>query len=87
MVLSSTFLLLSTGLTLVWAIIPSYNDIHTRASDPCAAIGGKKWVSPKEVRTCFSSIRVNQDLKTNVRGLEANDSFLHTHLDTYVTFR
>ena len=40
-----------------------------RAADPCAAIGGQKWVSPKAVRNCFTSIKVNETLKANVCGL------------------
>lgn len=40
-----------------------------RAADPCAAIGGQNWVSPKAVRDCFTSIKVNETLKANVCGL------------------
>lgn len=34
--------------------------------DPCAAIAGKKWVAPKEVRACFGSFKVDPTLKSNV---------------------
>lgn len=43
--------------------------VISRAADPCAVIGGQKWVSPKAVRDCFTSIKVNETLKANVRTL------------------
>lgn len=36
------------------------------ASDPCAAIAGKKWVAPKDVRACFTSFQVDPEIKANV---------------------
>ena len=40
---------------------------NARASiDPCAAIAGKKWVAPSDVRACFASFQVDPDEKTNV---------------------
>lgn len=42
------------------------SDVSGRTVDPCAAIGGKKWVSPREVRACYSSFKVNGTIKTNV---------------------
>lgn len=42
------------------------NALITRASDPCAAIAGQKWVAPKDVRACFTSFAVDPDLKSNV---------------------
>jgi hypothetical protein len=41
--------------------------VFPRADDPCAAIGGQKWVSPKAVRECYNFFPVNQTLKDNVR--------------------
>lgn len=38
--------------------------------DPCAEISGKKWVSPGEVRACFTSFPVEPLVKANVRDLE-----------------
>lgn len=49
------------------AVAASASDVSARAADPCAAIGGKKWVSPKEVRACYSSFKVDSAKKTNVR--------------------
>lgn len=37
-----------------------------RASDPCAAIAGQKWVAPSDVRACFNSIPVDASTKANV---------------------
>ena len=39
----------------------------TLAQDPCAAIGGKKWVKPSEVRACYTSFPVVEAEKTNAR--------------------
>lgn len=35
-------------------------------SDPCAKIAGQKWVSPRDVRACYSSFKVDQKEKSNV---------------------
>ena len=42
-------------------------DVSTRGADPCAAIGGQKWVAPGALRACFESFAVNQTIKENVR--------------------
>jgi dolichol kinase len=36
------------------------------AGDPCAAIAGKKWVSPQQARSCLGSFSVDKDIKDNV---------------------
>ena len=46
--------------------LPSIKD--ARAPDPCAAIAGKKWVAPSDVRACFTSFQVDPAEKTNVGG-------------------
>ncbi|KAK7057101.1 hypothetical protein R3P38DRAFT_2839312 [Favolaschia claudopus] len=38
------------------------------AQDPCAAIAGKKWVSPQEARACMFSFPVDQDRKSSVNS-------------------
>lgn len=38
-----------------------------RAIDPCAAIGGQKWVAPSALRACFTSVQVDPTIKQNVR--------------------
>lgn len=61
-----TAVALATGLRfdLVSAVVV---DVSARAADPCAAIGGQKWVAPGAVRACFESFAVNQTIKNNVR--------------------
>ena len=44
--------------------LPSIKD--ARAADPCAAIAGRKWVAPSDVRACFTSFQVDPAEKTNV---------------------
>ena len=34
--------------------------------DPCAAISGKKWVAPSDVRACFTSFKVDPVEQANV---------------------
>jgi hypothetical protein len=41
-------------------------DKAVAAADPCAAIGGQKWVAPSAVRACFQSFPVNETIKSNV---------------------
>lgn len=43
--------------------------LDARAADPCAAIAGQKWVAPRDVRACFTSFKVDPEIKANVRGL------------------
>jgi len=45
------------------------SDVATRQSDPCAKVGGQKWVSPSDLRACFTSVPVDPVLKENVRLL------------------
>lgn len=48
---------------------PLIDDQLSKRADPCAAIGGQKWVAPSAVRACFQSIPVNQTIKANVSFL------------------
>ena len=45
---------------------PVIDNQFSKRADPCAAIGGEKWVAPSAVRACFESIPVNQTIKANV---------------------
>ena len=38
-------------------------------TDPCAAISGKKWVAPSDVRACFTSFKVDKVEKDNVSAI------------------
>lgn len=41
-------------------------------ADPCAAIGGQKWVAPSDVRKCFTSFAVDPAVKANVSSLSCH---------------
>jgi hypothetical protein len=41
----------------------------TAEIDPCAAIAGRKWVSPREARSCMFSFPVDPEIKANVNTL------------------
>jgi hypothetical protein len=36
--------------------------------DSCAALAGKRWVAPSDVRKCFRSFEVDEAIKSNVRS-------------------
>ena len=58
---------------------PGFLDIkHSWVTDPCAAISGKKWVAPSDVRACFTSFEVNQVEKANV-GATYSPPYLPFH--------
>jgi hypothetical protein len=40
--------------------------VQAAPADPCAAIGGKKWVAPSEVRACYKSFKLDNSVKNNV---------------------
>ncbi|RDB28060.1 Peptidase S41 family protein ustP [Hypsizygus marmoreus] len=61
------------SLSLVGAVT-----LDTRAPDPCAAIAGKKWVAPKDVRACYSSIKVDPTLKANIIDVVNKTLAFHT---------
>ncbi|KAF5378755.1 hypothetical protein D9615_006970 [Tricholomella constricta] len=61
MVSTPKFLAAFVGLSLVGAAV-----LEERAPDPCAAIAGKKWVAPRDVRACYSSIKVDEMIKSNI---------------------
>ena len=56
-------------LFLALSAIPDAGQLTIQQSggiDPCATIAGKKWVSPSEVRACFTSFKVDPVEKENV---------------------
>jgi len=57
--LSGVLVLVVLGAIVNGSVLP-------RASDPCAAIGGQKWVAPGAVRDCYNAVKVNETLKDNV---------------------
>ena len=48
--------------------------------DPCAKIAGQKWVSPRDVRACYSSFPVDQKEKSNI--IEVINKTLAFHAST-----
>jgi hypothetical protein len=55
-------------LVLVTSVVVSDNVFSTPSEvpDPCAAIAGKVWVPPQDVRACFVSFDVDPEIKANV---------------------
>ncbi|KJA25540.1 hypothetical protein HYPSUDRAFT_64718 [Hypholoma sublateritium FD-334 SS-4] len=56
-------------------------DVPDHSVDPCAAIGDKKWVSPREVRACYSSFKVNGAIKTNILDVAEKTAAFHTSVN------
>ncbi|KAI0792260.1 hypothetical protein C8Q75DRAFT_792008 [Abortiporus biennis] len=71
---------LIAGLTRpVYADAPSI--LTERASDPCAAIAGQKWVAPKDVRACFTSFKVDPVVKANIVDVVNKTLAFHTSVN------
>ncbi|KAK7044505.1 peptidase S41 family protein ustP [Favolaschia claudopus] len=49
--------------------------------DPCAAIGGKKWVAPADVRACYSSFKVDAAIKSNILEVVSKTLAFHTSVN------
>ncbi|TFK48991.1 hypothetical protein OE88DRAFT_1737208 [Heliocybe sulcata] len=52
--------------------------------DPCAGIGGKKWVSPGDVRRCFESFPVDPKVKANIIEVVNKTLAFHTSVNYQV---
>ncbi|KAJ7126237.1 hypothetical protein C8R44DRAFT_781419 [Mycena epipterygia] len=50
-------------------------------NDPCAVIGGQKWVAPKDVRACLSSFKVDPTIKTNILDVVSKTLAFHTSVN------
>ncbi|KAJ7680424.1 hypothetical protein DFH06DRAFT_1265431 [Mycena polygramma] len=50
-------------------------------ADPCAAIAGKKWVSPLEARSCLFSFPVDEDIKNNIIQVVNKSLPFHTSVN------
>ena len=62
-------MLSTAAVALLWLAATGYclaGELVPKAVDPCAAIAGQEWVSPKDVRACFSSFPVDPEIKANV---------------------
>ncbi|PPQ84793.1 hypothetical protein CVT25_007425 [Psilocybe cyanescens] len=51
------------------------------AGDPCAAIGGQKWVAPKDLRACFTSVKVDPVIKDNIIQVINKTLAFHTSVN------
>ncbi|KAG5642979.1 hypothetical protein DXG03_001827, partial [Asterophora parasitica] len=77
MVLATKFLaFVAASLSLVGAAV--LEESHRAPVDPCATVAGKKWVSPKEVRACYQSIKVDETLKGNIIEVITKSLAFHT---------
>ncbi|CAL1699095.1 unnamed protein product [Somion occarium] len=59
----------------------SEGELALRAIDPCAAIAGQKWVSPRDVRACFTSFKVDPDIKANIIEVVNKTLAFHTSVN------
>ncbi|KAJ7167423.1 hypothetical protein C8R43DRAFT_985248 [Mycena crocata] len=57
------------------------SELHARKPDPCAVIGGQKWVAPKDVRACFSSFKVDPAIKSNILDVLSKTLAFHTSVN------
>ncbi|KAF9031686.1 hypothetical protein BDZ89DRAFT_1101087 [Hymenopellis radicata] len=55
------------------------------AQDPCATIGGQKWVTPAQLRACYSSFAVNENERSNI--IEVVNKTLAFHTSTNYEFQ
>ncbi|KAF8198537.1 hypothetical protein BJ912DRAFT_1074631 [Pholiota molesta] len=56
-------------------------DVAEREADPCAAIGGQRWVAPSAVRACFASIKVDPVIKNNIIQVINKTLAFHTSVN------
>ncbi|KAJ7078820.1 hypothetical protein C8R43DRAFT_910264 [Mycena crocata] len=76
------------SLTLLTALVLSARaapGVQTRQDDPCAVIGGQKWVAPKDVRACFSSFKVDPVVKSNILAVLSKTMAFHTSVNYQIS--
>ncbi|KAJ3988804.1 hypothetical protein F5890DRAFT_1490293 [Lentinula detonsa] len=49
--------------------------------DPCATIGGQKWVSPQDLRACYTSFAVDPSIKENIVDVINKTLAFHTSVN------
>ncbi|KAL1948805.1 hypothetical protein VTO73DRAFT_10611 [Trametes versicolor] len=57
------------------------NVLDVRAADPCAAIAGKTWVAPKDVRACYTHFKVDPAIKANTIEVVNKTLAFHTSVN------
>ncbi|KAK7047460.1 hypothetical protein VNI00_006691 [Paramarasmius palmivorus] len=50
-------------------------------ADPCATIAGKKWVSPRDLKACYESFKVDPALKDNIINVIEKTLAFHTSVN------
>ncbi|EJC99199.1 uncharacterized protein FOMMEDRAFT_148756 [Fomitiporia mediterranea MF3/22] len=68
-------------LTLLSLVAAGAASVVLRAPDPCAAIGGQKWVAPSAVRACFESFPINETIKENILEVVTKSLAFHTSVN------
>ncbi|KAF8875475.1 hypothetical protein CPB85DRAFT_1235909 [Mucidula mucida] len=63
-------------LSVAWALTALIAAVA--AQDPCTEIGGQKWVTPAQVRACYSSFAVNESEKSNIIEVVNKTLAFHT---------
>ncbi|KAF7360569.1 Peptidase S41 family protein ustP [Mycena venus] len=61
--------------------IHAASDLQKGKPDPCAVIGGQKWVAPADVRACFSSFKVDPAIKSNILDVVSKTLAFHTSVN------
>ncbi|KAI0628556.1 hypothetical protein C8Q77DRAFT_1067837 [Trametes polyzona] len=57
------------------------NVLDVRAADPCAAIAGKTWAAPRDVRACFAHFPVDPAIKANTIEVVNKTLAFHTSVN------
>ncbi|KIK68514.1 hypothetical protein GYMLUDRAFT_68368 [Collybiopsis luxurians FD-317 M1] len=70
-----------TALSFLFTATLALTDVARQASDPCAIIGGQKWVSPQDLRACFNSFPVDPSVKENIVQVINKTLAFHTSVN------
>ncbi|KAJ7185372.1 hypothetical protein C8R46DRAFT_881566 [Mycena filopes] len=70
-----------TFLALLPLLSATVSGLESSKADPCAAIGGQKWVAPSDVRACFSSFKVDETIKSNILDVVGKTLAFHTSVN------
>ncbi|KAF5371801.1 hypothetical protein D9758_003452 [Tetrapyrgos nigripes] len=54
-------------------------------SDPCAKVGGQKWVKPADLRACFKSVPVDPVIKENILEVINKTLAFHTSVNYQIS--
>ncbi|KAF8888526.1 hypothetical protein BD779DRAFT_1439887 [Infundibulicybe gibba] len=78
-----SLLVILAGVAAVHATESSEVEASATAGKPdlCATIGGKTWVAPKDVRACYSSFAVDNNIRTNILDVVTKSLAFHTSVN------